>query len=124
MRVLIVEAEPSTHSGGPPGGTNEQHVAVALLRALIDPFATLEEVVSAASDIDLAVTAPNGWNDRVEAANAVRTRLGNDCGVLVSPRVLRRLSVRIDPKFEDARGLSIRKLRCIQHAHSRHVTSR
>ena len=93
MRALIVEAEPSTDSGGPPAGTNEQHVAVALLRALVDPVATLEEIVSAAagsdvqavvwfgsiargqaiaaSDIDLAVTAPNGWNDRVEMADAV-----------------------------------------------------
>jgi hypothetical protein len=31
----------------------------------------------------LPVTAPNSWNDRVEMADAVRTRLGNDCGVLV-----------------------------------------
>jgi predicted nucleotidyltransferase len=78
---------------------------VAPLRALLDPVATLNEVVnaaagsevqavvlfgsivrgeaSAASDIDLAVIAPNGWDRRVEMADAVRTRLGNDCDVLV-----------------------------------------
>jgi predicted nucleotidyltransferase len=38
---------------------------------------------SAASDIDLAVIAPNGRDRRVEMADAVRTRLGNDCEVLV-----------------------------------------
>jgi predicted nucleotidyltransferase len=36
---------------------------------------------SAASDIGLAVIAPNGWDRRVEMADAVRTRLGNDCDV-------------------------------------------
>lgn len=78
----------------------ERHVAVAPLRALVDPVATLKEVVnaaarsdaklsccsvsiargeaSAASDIDLAVVAPNGWDRRAEMADAVRTRLGND----------------------------------------------
>jgi predicted nucleotidyltransferase len=78
---------------------------VAPLRALVDPVATLKEVVnaaagsdvqavmlfgsiargeaSAARDIDLAVIAPKGWDRRVEMADAVRTRLGNDRDVLV-----------------------------------------
>jgi predicted nucleotidyltransferase len=78
---------------------------VAPLRALVDPVATLKEVVnaaagsdvqavmlfgsiargeaSAARDIDLVVIAPKGWDRRVEMADAVRTRLGNDRDVLV-----------------------------------------
>jgi predicted nucleotidyltransferase len=131
MRVLIVEAEPSTHSGGPPGGTNEQHVALALLRALVDPVATLEEVVSAAagsdvqavvwfgsiargeasaaSDIDLAFTAPNGWNDRVEMADAVRTRLGNDCGVLVfTPTEFEERAAAVNPQWTTSAATALR----------------
>jgi predicted nucleotidyltransferase len=68
---------------------------VAPPRALVDPVAMLKEVVnaaagsdvqavvlfgsiargeaSAASDIDLAVIAPNGWSRRVEMEDAVRT---------------------------------------------------
>ena len=78
---------------------------MAPVRALVDPVATLKEVVnaaagsdvqavglfgsiargegSAASDVDLAVIAPNGWDRRVEMTDAVRTLLGNDCDVLV-----------------------------------------
>ena len=35
------------------------------------------------SDIDLAVIAPPGWDKRAELEDSVRTRLGNDCDVLV-----------------------------------------
>jgi hypothetical protein len=34
-------------------------------------------------DIDLAVIAPRGCDKRVELEDSVRTRLGNDCDVLV-----------------------------------------
>jgi predicted nucleotidyltransferase len=37
----------------------------------------------AASDFDLPVIALNGWDRRMEMADAVRTRLGNHCDVLV-----------------------------------------
>jgi len=84
---------------------NEDHVAVAPLRALLDPIAgltnTVREVVGddvttvilfgsiargeahINSDIDLAVIAPAGWDGRTDLADAVRTRLGNECDVLV-----------------------------------------
>jgi predicted nucleotidyltransferase len=84
---------------------NEDHVSVAPLRELLDPIAALTETVRAAvgddvttvilfgsiargeahinSDIDLAVIAPTGWNGRVDLEDAVRTRLGNLCDVLV-----------------------------------------
>jgi predicted nucleotidyltransferase len=35
------------------------------------------------SDIDLAVIAPTGWDGRTDLEDAVRTRLGNYCDVLV-----------------------------------------
>jgi len=84
---------------------NEQHAAVAPLRALLDPVAALRNAVSSVtgkdvsavilfgsiargqaksgSDIDLAVIAAPGWDKRVELEDSVRTRLGNDCDVLV-----------------------------------------
>jgi predicted nucleotidyltransferase len=87
---------------------NEDHVAVAPLRALLDPIAALTEIVREAvgddvqtvilfgsiargeanidSDVDLAVIAPAGWDGRTDLEDAVRTRLGNDCDVLVFTR--------------------------------------
>ena len=84
---------------------NEQHAAVAPLRALLDPVAALRDAVSSVtgndvsavilfgsiargearsgSDIDLAVIAPPSWDKRVALEDSVRTRLGNDCDVLV-----------------------------------------
>lgn len=84
---------------------NEQHAAVAPLRALLDPVAALRNAVSSVtgkdisavilfgsiargearpgSDIDLAVIAPPGWDKRVELEDSIRSRLGNDCDVLV-----------------------------------------
>ncbi|WP_116951745.1 nucleotidyltransferase domain-containing protein [Jiangella endophytica] len=84
---------------------NEDHVAVAPLRALLDPIAALRDVVTTVigpevsavilfgsigrgeatpdSDVDLAVIAPRGWDKRVELEDSVRARLGNDCDVLV-----------------------------------------
>ena len=35
------------------------------------------------SDVDLAVIAPADWDGRAELEDAVRTRLGNACDVLV-----------------------------------------
>lgn len=84
---------------------NEEHVAVAPLRALLDPIAALRVAVTAVtgsevsavvlfgsvgrgeatpdSDVDLAVIAPRRWDKRVELEDSVRTRLGNNCDVLV-----------------------------------------
>jgi predicted nucleotidyltransferase len=84
---------------------NEDHVSVAPLRALLDPIAALTDTVRDAvgkevrtvilfgsiargeasidSDIDLAVIAPADWDGRTDLEDAVRTRLGNDCDVLV-----------------------------------------
>ena len=85
---------------------NEDHVALAPLRALLDPIAALtvtsrESVgdgtgktvilfgsvargeAHLTSDIDLAVIAAPGWDGRTDLENRVRTRLGNNCDVLV-----------------------------------------
>ena len=84
---------------------NEHHVSVAPLRALLDPITALTDTVRKAvgddvktvilfgsiargeshikSDIDLAVIARNGWDRRTDLEDTVRTRLGNDCDVLV-----------------------------------------
>jgi predicted nucleotidyltransferase len=84
---------------------NEDHVSVAPLRALLDPIAMLTDTVRNAlgdevqtvilfgsiargesninSDVDLAVIAPPEWDGRTVLEDAVRTRLGNDCDVLV-----------------------------------------
>ncbi len=84
---------------------NEDHVSVAPLRALLDPIAMLTDTVRNAlgdevqtvilfgsiargeaninSDVDLAVIAPPEWDGRTDLEDAVRTRLGNDCDVLV-----------------------------------------
>ena len=35
------------------------------------------------SDVDLAVIAHSGWDGRVDLEDAVKRRLGNDCGSLV-----------------------------------------
>ncbi|MGI8522981.1 MAG: nucleotidyltransferase domain-containing protein [Nocardioides sp.] len=103
---------------------NEGHSSVAALRALVDPAAALkaalEEVVDAeveavllfgsiargeavpGSDIDLAVIASPGWAGRVELEDAVRTRLGNHCDVLVfTPAEFQRLARDGEPVVSD-----------------------
>jgi predicted nucleotidyltransferase len=84
---------------------NEDHVSMAPLRALLDPIAMLTDTVRDAvgdevqtvilfgsiargeahidSDVDLAVIAPADWDGRTDLEDAVRTRLGNACDVLV-----------------------------------------
>jgi predicted nucleotidyltransferase len=84
---------------------NDGHAFVAPLRALVDPIAALKTAIdevtdadvravilfgsiargdpSVDSDIDLAVIALPGWDKRVDLQDAVRTRLGNDCDVLL-----------------------------------------
>ncbi len=84
---------------------NEDHAAVPPLRALLDPIAALKETIGEAidstvhtvllfgsiargaatttSDLDLAVIASPEWDGRSELEDMVRTRLGNDCDVLV-----------------------------------------
>ncbi|SEE21340.1 nucleotidyltransferase domain-containing protein [Ruania alba] len=96
-----------THTAGRAGlhTINEDHVAVAPLRALVDPIAalvsTLEQMLNPGtqtallfgslargegridSDIDLAVISASHWDRRVDLQDAVRTRLGNECDVVV-----------------------------------------
>jgi predicted nucleotidyltransferase len=84
---------------------NEDHVSVAALRLLLDPITSLTDAVREAvghdvetvilfgsiargeanihSDVDLAVIGPAGWDGRTDLEDAVRTRLGNNCDVLV-----------------------------------------
>ena len=84
---------------------NEDHVSVAPLRVLLDPITALTDTVRDAvgddvkavilfgsiargeanlhSDVDLAVIAPADWDGRTDLEDAVRTRLGSTCDVLV-----------------------------------------
>ena len=84
---------------------HEDHIAVPPLRLLLDPVAALTDVVreeandeveavilfgsvargeaTPDSDIDLAVIASPQWDGRSDLEDAVRTRLGNGCDVLV-----------------------------------------
>jgi predicted nucleotidyltransferase len=84
---------------------NEDHICVAPLRVLLDPITALTNTVREAvghdvktvilfgsiargeanshSDVDLAVIAPADWDGRTDLEDAVRTRLGNNCDVLV-----------------------------------------
>ena len=88
---------------------NDDHVSVAPLRVLLDPITALTETIRKSvgddvkhevktvilfgsiargeanlySDVDLAVIAPAGWDGRTDLEDAVRTRLGNNCDVLV-----------------------------------------
>ena len=103
---------------------NEEHASVAPLRALLDPIAVLRDAVSAVtgqdvsavilfgsiargeatpdSDIDLAVIAPRRWDQRVELEDSVRTRIGNDCDVLVFTRAeFDRLAAAGEPVISD-----------------------
>lgn len=103
---------------------NEDHVAVAPLRALADPIAALRSVVGDAadsrvhtvllfgsiargeattdSDIDLAVIASPEWDGRVALEDSVRNRLGNNCDVLVfSPDELETLARDKEPVVGD-----------------------
>jgi predicted nucleotidyltransferase len=84
---------------------NEANAAIAPLRALADPIASLKAAVGEVidsevkavilfgsiargeaaldSDIDLAVIASKRWDKRVELHDTVRQRLGNACDVIV-----------------------------------------
>ncbi|MBP8918641.1 MAG: nucleotidyltransferase domain-containing protein [Micropruina sp.] len=84
---------------------NENHYAIRPLRTLVDPFTALRQVIrdsvgaqavavilfgsvargeaDATSDIDLAVLASPDWDGRSDLEDSVRTRLGNDCDVLL-----------------------------------------
>ena len=83
---------------------NDEHAAIAPLRALVDPIAALTAVVERAinqdvqsvllfgsiargestpdSDVDLAVIAAPEWEGKVALEDAVRRQLGNTCDVL------------------------------------------
>lgn len=103
---------------------NEVHVAVPALRSLLDPIAALTAVVgerldslvdavilygsvargeaTATSDVDLAVIASDGWDQQVELAERVRSRLGNDCDVLLFTAArFRRLAASGEPVVAD-----------------------
>ena len=82
---------------------NEDHAAIASLRALASPIEMLTRVVEEAvrgveavivcgsvargdahadSDVDLVVIAPEAWDGRAKLQEQVHERLGNDCDVL------------------------------------------
>jgi predicted nucleotidyltransferase len=99
---------------------NEDHFSVAPLRVLLDPITAMTDTVREAaghdvktvilfgsiargeanihSDIDVAVIAPAGWDGRTALEDAVRTRLGNNCDVLVfTPEDITRLADTAEP---------------------------
>ncbi|HBJ72734.1 MAG TPA: DNA polymerase III subunit beta [Actinobacteria bacterium] len=103
---------------------NEHHSAIPPLRALLDPIAALTDAVHTAtgdgvqavilfgsiargeatidSDIDLAVIASRQWGRRAELEDLVRTRLGNNCDILVfSPAEFTRLAASGEPVVSD-----------------------
>jgi predicted nucleotidyltransferase len=99
---------------------NEEHVAIAPLRTLLSPTALLKGVLQEIvgddveavvvfgsigrgdpgpdSDIDLAVIARAGWDDRVRIEDAVRARLGRACDVIAfTPAEFARLATSGEP---------------------------
>jgi predicted nucleotidyltransferase len=115
-----------TNSVGRAGVTtiNDNHAAVSPLREMLSPISTLRDAVAGAvgdqvsavilfgsiargeatldSDIDLAVIAPKTWRGRIELADRVRSRVGNDCDVVVfTPRDFERLAKSGEPVVSD-----------------------
>jgi predicted nucleotidyltransferase len=103
---------------------NEGHAAVTHLRILADPIAMLRAAItesvgsgvesvivfgslargeaSQASDIDLAVIAGPEWEARTHLEDAVRTRVGNSCDVLVfTPSRFQQLASSGEPVVSD-----------------------
>jgi predicted nucleotidyltransferase len=103
---------------------DEDHSAVAPLRALSDPIAALTSTVRATvdssvdavlvfgsiargearsdSDIDLAVIAASEWDRRAELQDAVQRSMGNECDVLVfSPEEFQQLAHDDEPVVAD-----------------------
>jgi predicted nucleotidyltransferase len=99
---------------------NEEHVAIGPLRTLLSPVALLkgvlqdivgDEVRSVVvfgsvgrgepgpdSDIDLAVIAEAGWDDRARIEDTVRARMGRACDVLAfTPTEFTRLAAEGEP---------------------------
>lgn len=99
---------------------NEEHVAITPLRTLLSPMAMLkgvlqdivgDEVLSVVvfgsvgrgeprpdSDIDLAVIAKAGWDDRARIEDTVRARLGRACDILAfTPTEFARLAADGEP---------------------------
>lgn len=99
---------------------NEEHVAIAPLRTLLSPMAMLKNVLQDIvgdevqsvvvfgsvgrgepgpdSDIDLAVIAKAGWDDRARIEDTVRARLGRACDILAfTPTEFARLAAAGEP---------------------------
>jgi predicted nucleotidyltransferase len=121
---------------------NEHHVSVEPLRALLDPITALTDTVQEAvgdavktvilfgsiargeahmsSDIDLAVIARTGWDGRSELEDAVRTRLGNNCDVLVfTPEDFARLYATGEPVVQEIVAVGIALVGSIPRPNSR-----
>jgi predicted nucleotidyltransferase len=103
---------------------NDDHVAIAALRALVDPIAALTTVVERAvgedvqavllfgsiargeatpdSDVDLAVIAAPEWDGQILLEEAVRQQLGNACDVVAfTPVEFTRLARDGEPVVSD-----------------------
>jgi predicted nucleotidyltransferase len=112
----------STQTVGRAGvhSINDEHYAIGPLRQLLSPMSVLKEIVREAvgdevkavivfgsvgrgdstpdSDVDLAVIARKGWDDRARIADLVRSRLGNECDVLAfTPTEFSRLATAGEP---------------------------
>lgn len=112
----------STQTVGRAGvhSVNEEHYAIGSLRALLSPLSVLREIIQEVvgdevkavivfgsvgrgqpgpeSDIDLAVIAAKGWDDRARIQDTVHARLGNACDVVVfTPAEFSRLAADDEP---------------------------
>ncbi len=112
----------STQTVGRAGvhSINDEHYTIEPLRKLLSPVSTLKEMIREVvgddvkavivfgsvgrgepgpdSDIDLAVIAAKGWDDRARIQDLIRARLGNDCDVLVfTPTEFARLAAADEP---------------------------
>jgi predicted nucleotidyltransferase len=99
---------------------NHEHYAIETLRPLLSPMSALKAVLHEVvgddvkavivfgsvgrgqpgpdSDIDLAVIAAKGWDERARIEDLVRVRLGNSCDVLAfTPAEFARLAAQGEP---------------------------
>lgn len=99
---------------------NDEHYAIEPLHRLLSPMSALKDIIEemvrdevkavilfgslgrgepgSDSDIDLAVIATKGWDERAQIQDAVRNRLGNACDVLAfTPAEFSRLAAEDEP---------------------------
>ncbi len=122
LKTLAQVGVISTQTVGRAGvhAINDEHYAIEALRKLLSPMSALKDIIQEVvgdevkavivfgsvgrgqsgpdSDVDLAVIAAKGWDDRARIEELVRTRLGNNCDVLsFTPAEFARLAAQDEP---------------------------